>query len=839
MSASENGLVNLDWAHAILDVLVAAGLEYVVLSPGSRSTPLALAANRHPDIELVIVLDERAAGFHALGIARVSERPVALIATSGTAGANYHPALAEAAAWGVPLVALTADRPPRLRGLGAAQTIDQVRLFGPTTAYLELAIPSPEPRIRRAAAQRVAIAVAATAGSTPGPLHVNVPFDEPLAPGREALAAWQPPAEHPPQVIPARMTADEAAIQAIAARVAAAKRPVLLAGPGAGDLGAADALLAWALALDMPVIADVGSGLRGGRGGSVVMNHADLWLRPTLALGFTPDLLILTGRMATSKAVGSWAAGCGAPAIALWPDAIARDPDALAELVAIGDVADAALRLAALVPDRSDVDLDTPVWESEHPDPRVDWLASWCAEDFGAAQALEHDGPVSSEAAAVRAATNALPDGGLLVLSNSMPIRHADGYMGDGPAGHVPLVLRGANGIDGVTAAALGAARAAGRPTLLITGDLAFLHDLGGLATAKGLETPVVVLVLDNDGGAIFHHLPVASAAPDFEELFATPQGRDLAHVAALYDLPYEVAGDVGAAVARGFTTPGVSIVVQRSVRTEVLADHQALVKNLTSRPPAWHMVYDGDAEQPALVLLHGFGADHRVWTPLLPALADSWNVHGPDLPGHGRTGVPTGDLAAAARQLAADLSELDRPVVVGYSLGGRLALHLALEMELGGLVLVGASAGLADPAERAARVTNDDAWAARLTADYEKYLTDWDAQPLFAERAGQPVADYRLDQQPQALAAAMRAFSTGRQDPLHERLGEIQAPVVLLAGEHDSKFRAIAAELVTQFPHARVVIAAGAGHDVPTDNPSAVLAALAALAQPVDPTPA
>lgn len=571
---TDRGLLNLDWAHAVLSALATQGVAHVVLSPGSRSTPLALAANRHEGLRVRVVVDERVAGFVALGLARATERPVALVCTSGTAGANYHPALAEAATWGVPLVALTADRPPRLRGLGSAQTIDQVRLFGPTTAFVEL--PVPEWGGREAAAARVALALAEAVTGRRGPLHINVPFDEPLAPSRDALAAWEAPKRPPPRVWPGRTAPDAEALAALRERLNQAARPLVLAGPGAGDFGAGRPVLEWAATAHVPVLADVGSGLRArATDERPVITHADLFVRPPYPPGLSPDLLIMLGRPVTSKALATWAASLGVPAVACWPDARGRDPDALAELVVVGDV---GVCFASLGPAAS---------MAREPG----WLAGWLAREQDAAAAMRAGPePLPPEAAATRAAIDALPPGAGLVLSNSLPIRHADSYGGAGPAGHRVLVIRGANGIDGVTSVALGAAHGWRVPTLLVTGDLAFLHDLGALVAARDLDAPLVVLVLDNDGGAIFHHLPIVDVAPDFEDLFGTPQGRDLAAIAGALGAsvravhtPEEVSG----AVSEGLRTPGLSVLVFPCDRRETVRNHRLFVAGLARKAVA------------------------------------------------------------------------------------------------------------------------------------------------------------------------------------------------------------------------------------------------------------
>ncbi|MEB3197775.1 MAG: 2-succinyl-5-enolpyruvyl-6-hydroxy-3-cyclohexene-1-carboxylic-acid synthase [Candidatus Sericytochromatia bacterium] len=563
---SSRGLTNLNWAHSVLDTLVGQGVRHLVLSPGSRSTPLALAAHRHPRLSCEVVLDERVAGFVALGMARVLEAPVALVCTSGTAAANYHPALAEASAWGVPLVAVTADRPPRLRGVGAAQTINQVGLYGPTTSFLELPVPDPEALPQACLRLGLAASSAIAAGR---PLHVNVPFDEPLAPTPEELAGWVPPAPQPLQRPSSSGRVPEATLTWLVERLRQAQRPVLLAGPGAGDRQTAVPLLRWAARLGLPVLADVGSGLRGAGSDAFVLHHADLFLRPPLSRAFEPDLVLRVGRQMTSKAIATWAAGSGAECLTLWPDALGRDPDAAGGTLVLGDLADLFVRWGEQAAE--------PTWSA--------WSERWLAQERRTASALTRVTPAPPlEAAAVRAALAALPEGAQCVLSNSMPIRHADAYAGAGSPGMRVHVIRGANGIDGVTSFSLGVALASRVPTLLVTGDLAFLHDVGALALLRRLTVPLVILVLDNRGGLIFHHLPIAEAAPDFETLFATPHDQDLAAVAAGFGLPARwvtTASEVGYCVGDALSRPGPTVWLVPSERQAAVADHRRFLADL------------------------------------------------------------------------------------------------------------------------------------------------------------------------------------------------------------------------------------------------------------------
>lgn len=561
---SGRGILNLNWAWTLMQAFAAQGGAHVVVSPGSRSTPLALAAHRHPSLITHMVVDERSAGFFALGLARRTEAPVALVCTSGTAAANYHPALAEAETWGIPLIAFTADRPPRLRGVGAAQTINQVHLFGPAVKAMEL--PVPEPAALKQMALRVALALREACATPQAPLHINVPFDEPLAPEAEELAVWQPPEQPVPRLADTVLRVEADAVSQLGWQLSQAARPLVVAGPGAGDRLAARAILQWAAQAGVPVLADVGSGLRGLATDALVLHHADLYLRPPLSETFVPDLVITVGRMMTSKAIATWLANQAAPVVGVWPDWRGRDPDATVSTVLAGNVGDTFGQL-----------LGAPL-----PAMDPEWPAAWRTAEGRVRAALQRVEPViPPEAAAVRAAVAALPAEAGLVLSNSLPVRHADSYAGAFPADVACLTIRGANGIDGLTSIAFGAARGAQRPTLLVTGDLAFLHDVGALVLARDCTVPVVILVLDNCGGGIFHHLPVATAVPEFETLFGTPHRQDLAQIARGFGLAVkrvDSAPAVGFAVGEALSEPGVTVVIFSASRDQTVAAHRAFV---------------------------------------------------------------------------------------------------------------------------------------------------------------------------------------------------------------------------------------------------------------------
>jgi 2-succinyl-5-enolpyruvyl-6-hydroxy-3-cyclohexene-1-carboxylate synthase len=561
--------INMLWAHTLLDALVINGTRRVVISPGSRSTPLALAAHAHPGLECVLHTDERSAGFFALGLSLADGVPAALICTSGTAAANYFPAVIEASHARVPLVVLSADRPPSLRQVGASQTIQQLGLYGDAVRrFQDLPLPSESLVALQRMASLVALATAAAQGQPPGPVHLNVPFEEPLAPVEqrpELIASLALALKSAPRWVKPVSLAPQDALEEVALRLAQAERPLIVAGPGIKETGGV-ALLQWAALAKVPLIADVGSGLRSlPPHGAFICHGADVFLRSeTMA----PDLVIRVGQEPTSKGLLTYLARHRPSTICLQPDLEGRDPEALAERVVVGDVADMAQRLGALSRDGNGAAWRDRLLLAEA---RVDALkrepALW-----------------PQEARAVKEAVAALSEQGALCLSNSLPVRHADTYLGaDDLFGLETFVFRGASGIDGVTSLALGIGCARQKPTLLVIGDLAFLHDLGGLQAARTLQTPFVILILNNDGGGIFSLLPVKDTAPPsaFEELFGTPQGLHFASAAALFGLNYvhaTTAKTVHAATLDAMAHPGVTIIEFPSVRAETAASHQAFI---------------------------------------------------------------------------------------------------------------------------------------------------------------------------------------------------------------------------------------------------------------------
>lgn len=828
---------NLLWARALVAGLVAGGVREVVLSPGSRSSPLAFALAAEPALRRFVQVDERSAAFLALGIAKATGRPVAMACTSGTAAANWLPAMAEAFLAGVPLVALTADRPPELRGTGASQTIDQLNLFG-THARWFLDLPCPGEgaldAVTAAGFGRDACAVALEGAR--GPVHLNVPFREPLLPAPEAMASvesrWATMSAAlreaaPLLAAPVPAPTGESTLGALAQALAAAKRPVLLAGPEAVRAAEAEAVFSLARAARIPVFADIASGLRAGPDPEGVLRcaHADLFLRDDAFAALAPDFVLRLGGIPTSKTIATWLARHRPEVVAVQPDERRRDPDGVVTRVVVAPAAALCSALGSRVGEGA--------IESG-------W-SELLAQAESAARSLAERAP--AEAMAVVSACAALPEGGALVLSSSMPIRWAEFYVTSLAAGCDVFVNRGANGIDGVVSTAAGVAHGSGRPTLLAIGDLAYLHDAGGLRALRDLASPFALLLLDNDGGGIFSHLPVAKHAALFEPLFGTPQRCDLEAAARVAGLAHAQAPSLGAVAALAgetFGRGGVQVIHWRTDREESAREQAMLTRlpgvhadDLDVGHFRWRVRRRGLAPFPPLVLLHGFTGTGEFWLPVAERLP-RWRCVMPDLPGHGGTAAPSPPeawrLDRAADELVALLDRLgiERVAVAGYSMGGRLALSVALRHpgRVAALVLVGASPGLADPAERAARAKADAALADSIEqGGIEAFSRAWEANPLFATQAAMDPAlreamrAQRLSQDPARLAGALRAFGTGEQPPVHEALAGLAMPVLAMAGALDAKFAAIATGMAARIPGAALAIVPGAGHAVPLER--------------------
>ena len=548
--------------RAFADELARCGVREACTSPGSRSTPLVLSLAREPRIRATSHLDERCAGFFALGVAKASGVPPALACTSGTAAANYAPAVIEAHEARVPLLVLTADRPPELRELGAGPTIDQVKLYGNAAKwFLEVDAHPATPERLRWLRQLACRAFWTAVDGRPGPVHLNFALREPLVldeneplPGDDTGRAGGRPYVTRPRTAGEPPTA---LLDGLRAELDARPHAVMVAGRAERDPALGDALAAFAERSAIPLLADP---LSGARRGPAAIAHYDALLRDP-GWPHAPDLVLRTGDLPTSKPLRQWLGGLDdALQLTFDPEAAWQDPGgAVATILA----ADPCVTLAALDPGTRD----------------RTWLEQWRAADRKAAAAIARAlTPAGLSEPRVAAELGALPPEATIVVASSMPVRDVETFF---PARERPprvLSNRGANGIDGTVSTAFGVAAAADGPVVLLIGDVALIHDLGGLIAASRLGLELTIVLLHNDGGGIFHFLPVAGEGQAFVEHVATPHGLDFAHAAALFGCGYEPATDVEgfrAALGRALAADRTTIVAVRTDREENVALHR------------------------------------------------------------------------------------------------------------------------------------------------------------------------------------------------------------------------------------------------------------------------
>src|SRR3954452_8571888 len=537
--------------QVFVDELARFGMSHAVTCPGSRNAPLALTLAAHPQIEAVSVLDERSAGFLALGIAKEmgGDIPVAITTTSGTAAANLMPAVVEAHEAAIPLIVLTADRPPELREIGAGQAIDQIKLYG-AFAKLFLEVGNlPSGRASAVHHRQLGCRAYSTAQlGRPGPVHLNFPLREPLAPRPEGLdpADWEGRPDGGPWT-----RASQGVQLGDLDFGAAPERGLVVCGGGAVAYGPSAAALG--RSLGWPVLAEPTSNARIGD----VISHYDVLLRSETFGAERPEIVIRVGEMPTSKPLRAWLAGC--PQLVVDPYLDWHDPTRAAETLLA--IAPDALKLP---PDAARVDANP-------------WLERWTHADAIVADELaktaEPFEPLAYNVLAGTAET--------IWVSSSLPIRDVESYF---PASNARILSnRGANGIDGVVSSAAGAALATGGPVHLVIGELALLHDIGGVVTARRAGAELAILCVNNGGGGIFDFLPVAEQADrqPYEDHIATPVDYDLAAAAALGGLAHRRA--TTASQVREQLRPGtlVEFVIDRETS---LQRHRELAARVVAR---------------------------------------------------------------------------------------------------------------------------------------------------------------------------------------------------------------------------------------------------------------
>jgi 2-succinyl-5-enolpyruvyl-6-hydroxy-3-cyclohexene-1-carboxylate synthase len=533
---------NTALASAMADELARSGVDRAVISPGSRSTPLALALWRQPKIEVTVILDERSAGFFALGTALATGKPAAVLCTSGSAAANLHPSVVEADEAGVPMIVLTADRPPELRDIGAGQTIDQLKLYGDAVRWFcDVGTHEADDdgllHFRSVACRAYATALG---DPRPGPVHLNVPWREPLAPipvdGQVSATdplALEGRGDAPlSAVTPLQGRADEGLLDRLAERIEGTPRGLIVAGRQADPM-LAEPVAALAAAAGYPILAEPTSQLRRGpHDRSLVVSTYDFVARDRPS-ELAPELIIRVGDVPTSKPLRQWLASiAGLEQIVIDPIGDWREPTRRADTILRADPTATARslteRLARLRLGASAV-------------AGAPFAAGWLEAELAVREAV--DGRLGemgelSEPGVWSALGNALRDGDSVFAASSMPVRDLEAFLRPGPEGVRFASNRGANGIDGLISTSAGLATAGGTRTWGVLGDLALFHDLGGLNAARDVPD-LRLIVIDNSGGGIFHFLPQAEALPDdeFEALLGTPAGLEPSAAAELFGL--------------------------------------------------------------------------------------------------------------------------------------------------------------------------------------------------------------------------------------------------------------------------------------------------------------
>ena len=553
------GETHFAYIGAFVDELVRAGLRHVCFAPGSRSTPLSVMFARHPEITLWTHLDERSASFFALGMAKASGQPVGLVCSSGTAAANFYPAVIEARYSRVPLIVMTADRPPELQDVGAPQTIDQNRIYGEHARWFaSVALPENSPEMLRYVRSIAGRAVSESTSSPAGAVHLNFPFREPLMPTQPQ----QQPLELEKPARPAfngatgRRSVDSASVERIASELTDYTRGLIVCGPQ-DDPALGSAVTELAETLGYPVLADPLSHVRcGSHHSDLILDRYDAFLKdPDICERLQPEVIIRFGAIPTAKPFLLYSQRYPeAWHVLVDVDDGWNDPALLSNDVVHADPVMFCEQINEATPART-----TPMDRS--------WVDEWIAINQSTGTTLTSaidaddqlfEGRVFQELARI------LPSGSTLVAGNSMPVRDMDTFYPGGSESIRFLSNRGANGIDGVISTALGVSTASDGPTVLVIGDLSFYHDMNGLLAAKLHDLDATIILVNNDGGGIFSFLPQSAHPEHFEQLFGTPHGIEFAPVAAMYGIGFQRVGawdEFVEAVSNSVSRSGVQVI--------------------------------------------------------------------------------------------------------------------------------------------------------------------------------------------------------------------------------------------------------------------------------------
>jgi len=562
---------NTLWGRAIAAELARNGVRTVCISPGSRSTPLTVACDEHDDLRTVSALDERSAAYFALGRARRTGEVTALVSTSGTAAANYHPAVVEANQGRVPLLLLTADRPPELRDSGANQTVDQEKLYGDAVRWhKDLPEPAGRERVLRSLRTDISRAVGAAEGTPSGPVHLNVPFRKPLEPtpiegdvpaDLSSLAAIGRGDDEPfVSRTVGRPQLDDQDLRKLGEELAV-DRGLIVAGPADPPGLTAESVTAFSHATGFPILADPLSGLRfgGHTRAAPVIGGYDAYVNTAVTESWPdPEVVVRLGASPTSKPLRTYLAGTDARQLVVDPAGEWREAEFTATDLVVAD------------PDRLCGHLSQIVRSGGS----AEWRNRWLQAESAHSEAVDERRDTLFEGGLLADVVDGLPDPATLVVSNSMPVRDLDRFGGPETTSVTTIGNRGASGIDGIVSTALGAAHGTTDDVTLVIGDLAYYHDMNGLLAIQRAEVDATIVILNNDGGGIFHMLPIERFEPPFTRQFKTPHGLEFEPTGELYGLGYrQVDGreSFREAYAEAVAAEGSHII---EVRTDAAASH-------------------------------------------------------------------------------------------------------------------------------------------------------------------------------------------------------------------------------------------------------------------------
>jgi 2-succinyl-5-enolpyruvyl-6-hydroxy-3-cyclohexene-1-carboxylate synthase len=540
--------VQATFCATLVDEWIRHGLRHAMVAPGSRSTPMVLALTARTDLEVHVFHDERSASFAALGVALATRVPAALLCTSGTASTHFHAAVVEAHQSGVPMLVLTADRPPELHGVGAPQTIDQTRLYGDAVRWFgDPGVPADEQRTTWR--DFASTAWTRATGDLPGPVHLNLQFREPLvgAPGELPTEQIVPS--------PSPLPADVDGVVGLVDHV----RGVIVAGNGVDEPHLVQVL---ADATGWPVLADPLSGCQ--MLDAAVVRFDSVLRHTEFATAHRPDVVVQLGMPPASKVLAQWLGSSAATHVAVSPVGLVSDPNLVGARQVhspIGAFCSQLVHVAGVASDRT-------------------WLEAWRTADRLARAAIDANlgaEQTLSEPGIARAITANVPADGHLVVASSMPVRDVE-WFGTPRSDITVHANRGANGIDGLIATAIGVAIGSGAPTVALLGDIAFCHDLSSLTALGTRQLDLSIVVVDNDGGGIFSFLPQATTLPDdvFEQVFGTPHGTDIVEVARALGLRAYVA-ETAEDLAAAFDEPDTCVVRVMSNRKDNVDAHAEL----------------------------------------------------------------------------------------------------------------------------------------------------------------------------------------------------------------------------------------------------------------------